>query len=184
MSLAALSTPPDKFIHSEVDLESILYSILVVCTYTTGPGILRRPIDHTPSIPMNRWFCETSRHELARKKSCLLGSFDKYIGDRLPAYWRDFTPYLQRLIRACWAAPYAFVDQPNLATHEKFIEILDDVIRHYGAIVEELNPYANIPEVQVGVSIPGKRARNEDCIEDPRHSKSSRGARGRSSGCN
>ena len=127
MSIASLLNLPTNFIHSEVDdLESILYTILAVCTYTNGPAMLCFSIPEEQSIPMNRWFYESSRKELSCRKDNTLSYFSKHIESRLPKYWNDFAPYLKWFIDACWELPTCFLDQPNVATHNKFIKILDD----------------------------------------------------------
>ena len=101
MSIALLLNWLDKdTVHSEADdLESVLYTILTVCTYTTGPGTLRCTIPGEKSIPLNRWFWQSDAHELARNKWFLLEHFDEFSGPRLPQYWQDFSPYLKRLVK-------------------------------------------------------------------------------------
>ena len=146
MSIASLLNLPTDFIYLEVDnLESILYTILVVCTYTNGPAMLCFSIPEEQSIPMNRWFYESSQKELAHWKDNTLSYFRKHIEPRLPKYWNDFAPYLKWFIDACWESPTCFLDQPNIATHDKFIKILDDTICHYETNGKQAISYAYIP---------------------------------------
>ena len=146
MCIASLLNLLTDFIHSEVDnLESILYTILAVCTYTNGPAMLRFSIPEEQSIPMNRWFYKSSQKKLACQKDNTLSYFSKHIKSHLPKYWNDFAPYLKWFIDACWELPTCFLDQPNVATHNKFIKILDDMICHYETNGKQAISYAYIP---------------------------------------
>jgi hypothetical protein len=172
MSIASLSKS-GNFVHSEVDdLESVLYTVLSICTYTNGPGILRCPIPQEQSILMNRWFHESSPNTLAIWKDSTLTYFSKHVEPCLPKYWEDFTPYLKRFIDACWESPKCLLDKPNIATHNKFIKILDDAICHYEMIDEQANPYARI--LAPATSRSAKRHQHEGGLENERSHKLAR----------
>jgi len=162
-----------NFIHSEVDdLESVLYTVLSVCTYTNGPAILRCPNPQDQPILMNTWFYESSRGELARRKDSTLSYFGHYIEPCLPKYWKDFAPYLKQIVEACWDSPTGLLVQTNVATHDKFIKILDDAIYYYETNGEQAIPYACI--LTPPRSPLEKRRHHEDELEEQRDHKLAR----------
>jgi len=172
MSIASL-TKSHNFVHSEADdLESVLYTVLSICTYTNGPGILRCPVPQEQSILMNKWFHERSPNSLAIWKDSTLSYFSRHVEPCLPKYWKDFTPYLKQLIGACWASPKTLLEQPNIATHNKFIKILDDAICYYESTDEQAIPYGCM--LAPAKSLLAKRHHHEDEPEQQRDHKLAR----------
>ena len=137
-----LSKESSNFVHLEVDdLESVLYTVLSIYTYTNGPGILCCPIPQEQSILMNTWFHKSLPNILAILKDSTLSYFSNHVEPCLPKYWKDFAPFLKQFIGACWESPKDFLDQPNIATHDKFIKILDDAIHYYETNDKQAIPY-------------------------------------------
>ena len=137
-----------KFTHlPKHDLESLFYVLLTICTYTTGPGCLRSPIPNItePSICLNEWWDTCDRHRLAREKGVLLDSFEYYILDHLPSYWEDFHPVLCGLRAAIWPKKDPVLTQPNVATHDGFMEVLTKAMEQYRIAEEEVYPFAPVP---------------------------------------
>lgn len=144
---ALMSTSKKPFIHDAGhDLECLLNTILTLCHYTTGPcGQLREIVPNSEKIKLNDWFTTDDRRTLAATKSITLEAFDTFIGPALPDYWRDFTPFLQRLIDVTWNNK-PFLQSPNVATHEAYRNILKDALNKY--TLEEktsLGLYASVP---------------------------------------
>lgn len=144
MSIGALINQ-NGFVHSECDdLELLLHVILTVCSYMEKPGKLRYPLKSEVSIPMSEWFAftETQRNSLARSKLYFLDNFQECIGRRLSPYWHDFVPYLEKLVKACWPVAVPINQQVNVASHEKFLKILEGALQNFAD--EEVYPYAAV----------------------------------------
>jgi hypothetical protein len=149
MAIQALMSTSKKepFIHNAGhDLECLLNTILTLCHYTTGPcGQLREIVSNSEKVKLNDWFTTDDWCMLATTKSITLEAFETFIGPALPDYWKDFTPFLKRLIDATWNSK-PFLQSPNVATHDAYGDILKDALNKY--TLEEktsLGPYAFVP---------------------------------------
>lgn len=118
--------------------------MLTICHYTTGPaGQMRHPAIGDESMRLNKWFLTADREDLACTKSITLEAYKTRIHPRLPAYWQDFSPFLERLVRATWKdMPY--LEHPNIATHEAYSAILLDALRFFEG-KEKPSPYPTRP---------------------------------------
>ncbi|KAG6804873.1 hypothetical protein H0H92_001907, partial [Tricholoma furcatifolium] len=100
--------------------------------YTSGPCFLRAS-DSEPAgseISINHWYYQASRERLVAHKTGDLLCYNMTIKAYLPAYWKDFSPYLEDLIRVVW--PMGLTEaSPNSATHEGFIKVLDEAIKFF-----------------------------------------------------
>jgi hypothetical protein len=154
---ALISTPNKPFVlDAGHDLECLLNTILTLCHYTTGPcGQLREIVPNSAKIKLNDWFTMDDRSDLAATKSITLEAFDTFIGPALPDYWKDFTPFLQRLINVTWNNK-PFLESPNVATHKAYRNILKDALDKY--TLEEKTPlglYAFVPVIKRPVHYEG-----------------------------
>lgn len=129
MSLASLDkeTRPN-YIHSPShDLESLLQTALGVVTFSTGPcGQIRALTDR---VPLARWYNEIDLEQLRKDKAIDLIQYEKEILNHIPEYWKPFSPYLNRLIRATWPESNPFSD--SAATHDTFRQILQDALTYF-----------------------------------------------------
>lgn len=153
MSIETLRLPldsPFKY-HAGHNLESLLYTMLTLCTYTVGPGGQLRENtndDISKSIKLNEWFSIALRLPLAEKKAFTLESYDTFIQPDLPQYWQDFSPYLQRLINATWNKQILY-RADNIATHQAYRTILMDALEKYTKEeTKELAVYAFVPKAK------------------------------------
>ena len=114
-----------KYIHSPAhDLESLLHTALGIVTFTTGPcGQTRVRTNH---VPLARWYNETDREQLCKDKAIDLIYYEKEIHNHIPDYWKPFSPYLRRLVRATWPELNPFSE--SAATHDTFREILKEAL--------------------------------------------------------
>lgn len=139
---------PSDFAHQpKHDLESLFYVLLTLCTYTTGPGCLRAHIPEAdePSVCLNEWWATHDHHQLARNKGVMLSSLDLFVLSRLPSYWDDFHPVLKGLHKVLWPAECAVINQPNMATHDAFLKILNKAREEYSQAEETAHPLAFAP---------------------------------------
>jgi hypothetical protein len=136
MPLAALDKDSrGRYIQTPAkDLESLLYTVLAIVTFTTGPcGRMREPTDH---VPIARWYNEIDREQLYKDKTIDLIKYKKEIEKHLPDYWKPFSPYLHRLILASWPGSNLVSDNvESVATHQMFREILQEALREFATNV-------------------------------------------------
>lgn len=136
MPLAALDKDNcDQYIQTPAkDLESLLYTVLAIVTFTTGPcGQMRQSTDH---VPLARWYNEIDREQLCKDKTIDLIKYTKEIGKHLPDYWKPFSPYLHRLVLASWPGSNLLSDiVESVATHQKFREILQEALTEFATNV-------------------------------------------------
>ena len=149
MAIEALKPTPENLFqhHAGHDLECLLNTMLTVCHYTVGPsGKLRQATcEADKKIPLNKWFVQDDRFELACQKMVILETPLLLIEPYLPPYWADFAPYLQRLIKATYSEmPYLTAD--NIATHKAYREILQEALEKYELEEgEKYAVYASVP---------------------------------------
>ena len=145
-----MPAPKSEFNHrGGHDLECLLNTMLAICHYTVGPGgQLRKPIPGDENIKLNEWFTIHNRVGLAASKSTTLEAFKTFVEPALPEYWKDFSPYLQCLIKATWdTMPY--LEKPNIATYKSYQIILEEALAYYTHNKgERPSVYASVPNTK------------------------------------
>jgi hypothetical protein len=123
MAIEALINFGKPFKHEpRHDLESLLYVILYMCTYTTGPGIMRKVANVLAiTIPLGRWFKKEYVKEIGRSKIGHMGTFEDAIISKFDEYWADFVPFVRDLIKACFPLTPT---EANCLTHSNMLTIL------------------------------------------------------------
>ena len=172
MAIEALKvTPNTPFqLHAGHDLESLLHTMLALCTYTTGPGGQLRAgptkIDNLPNkIKLNEWYSIAKREVLAEKKASTLEAFNSFIKPYVPDYWQDFVPYLEKLIAATWDEPRLY-EAKNIATHKAYRDILKAALDQY-TLEEKMGKLA-----VYGYAPKGKRPNSDNfTLQQPKRSR-------------
>ena len=129
---ALLAGKNDDFAHlPHHDLESILYVILFICTFTLGPS-LPRPDHMTPdTLSMKAWFTTDGIKVIGCCKVADMCQPERTILPGFTEYWRDFAPFALDLLHLCF--PYNPA-RPNKLTHSEMLAILNKA----SAAVKEL----------------------------------------------
>lgn len=94
--------------------------------------------------------------------------FDRYILRRLPPYWNDFHQVLRDLRNAIWPQKTYAQEQPNVASHDKFLDILTAAQETYRKAEEIPCAYAYISEKQAGGSHKRKGKNNDVAVGSKR----------------
>ena len=159
--------PNAGFIHKPGhDLESLLNCMLTMCHYTVGPGgkPFRQPLPGDDRIRFNTWFTVGDREDLAFIKSGTLEAFTTLIKPRLPQYWQDFTPFLERLIKSTWDG-YPYLEHPNTATHAGYRAILKEAFEMYRQIDKDTpSVYAFTPSTKRPCEEPPSEVRHSKTL--------------------
>ena len=129
MAIEALLTTNGTFIHKpRHDLESILYIIIFICTFVSGPGLpIYRPEE---SLPIRTWFCGDNTKAIGSRKLANLQDYDVAILPHFTPYWHDFIPFVKDLIFACFPVS---MQLPNEFQYEQVLGILK---KAYDAVTE------------------------------------------------
>jgi hypothetical protein len=123
MSIAALRANPD-FVHGpEHDLESILFTMLTICTFTDEPGGQLRVSVPTEEVDIAHWFNEANPRQLAKDKAVDLASLDSYVFNNFPSYWTSLISCFRKLVSATYDSPL-MPDAKNIATFAAYKSIL------------------------------------------------------------
>lgn len=121
MSIEALTTEDESFTHHpRHDLESILYVIFYICTFTKGPGIPRTTSEVTRNLPLRNWFSHEEPKEIGFRKIAHM-SDPKLITNHFTNYWVDFVPFAQQLASVCFPQKTSL---PNQLTYKAMLEVL------------------------------------------------------------
>jgi hypothetical protein len=166
MAIEALVNYGKPFIQrSNHDLESILYVILYVCTYTTGPGTMRKDTDipKTMTIPLSRWFTKEYVKEIGRTKAGHMVMAEDTIISKFDEYWADFAPFVSELIETCFPSNTS----RNSLTYASMLAILERA----HDVVQDKPVRDNPGDVRVGRA---KRPRLEAAPAAPRAKKGKR----------
>jgi hypothetical protein len=122
MSIEALTTENQNFTHHpRHDLESILYVIFYICTFTKGPGIPRETMEVTAELPLRKWFSHEEPKEIGIRKLAHMTTPEVMITNHFTNYWLDFIPFAQQLASVCFPDKASL---PNQLTHKKMLEVL------------------------------------------------------------
>lgn len=175
MALEALEWQVNNFEHQpKHDLESLFYVILTICTYVASPGHLRSPIPAATdrSICPNEWWDTGDLTLLARNKAAQVSSLHKFILSRLPPYWDDFHQVLTDLRNTIWPNQIYVLDDTNVATHDKFLEVLTAARERFRKQEEVPYPFAVISNKESGSSGSQKRkGKNNDAVGEAKRSR-------------
>lgn len=126
MAIEALVNIDKPFQNSPChDLESLLYVILYLCTYTTGPGQRRRDSPCSITIPLGHWFRKEYVKEIGRTKIGHMTTAEDAIIPKFDNYWSDFVPFVRELIKTCFPINPSL---PNQFTHANVLAILERAI--------------------------------------------------------
>jgi hypothetical protein len=122
MSIEALTTEDQDFTHHpRHDLESILYVIFYICTFTKGPGIPRTTAEVTENLPLRKWFSHEEPKEIGLRKMAHMSNPELMITNHFTNYWADFIPFAQQLASVCFPQKTTL---PNQLTHKTMLEVL------------------------------------------------------------
>ena len=122
MSIEALTTEDMNFTHHpRHDLESILYVIFYICTFTKGPGIPRTTDEVDEDLPLRRWFRHEPPKDISFCKLAHMSCPEETITNHFTNYWADFAPFARELASVCIPGKPSL---PNQLTHKKMLEIL------------------------------------------------------------
>jgi hypothetical protein len=120
MSIESLITRDPEFAQKAChDLESFLYIILYICTFTNGPGLVLAKV--SPAIPLRSWFVKTHPSAIGFLKAGHMLRPDISILPFFPGYWEDMKPFVEEMIKTC------FIENPgqrNHFTHDGMVMIL------------------------------------------------------------
>ena len=124
MSIEALTTDDEDFCHHpRHDLESILYVIFYICTFTKGPGIPRTTTEVTANLPLRKWFSDEEPKDIGLRKLAHMSTPESMIINHFTDYWADFTPFAKQLASICFPVKTCL---PNRLTHKTMLEILHE----------------------------------------------------------
>jgi hypothetical protein len=125
-----ITADPDFTQNSQHDLESFLYIILYVCTFTREPGVMLSKSQIPPIVPLQMWFNNVHPLTIGFLKAGHMLRPDISVIPYLTAYWDDFKPFILEMIQECFVGD---LGKTNHLTHDKMIDILQ---RAFGAIQE------------------------------------------------
>ena len=147
MSIEALTTEDQNFTHHpRHDLESILYVIFYICTFTKGPGIPRTTSEVTENLPLRKWFCHEEPKDIGLRKIAHMSSPESMITNYFTNYWADFIPFATQLASVCFPHKTTL---PNRLTHKTMLEILREA-------------YSQVEEISTTSSCPLHSCRNDE----------------------
>jgi len=121
MSIESLITIDPEFTQkARHDLESFLYIILYICTFTNGPGsVLSKEVP--ASTPLRAWFNKTLPSATGFLKAGHMLRPDISILPYFTGYWDDIKPFVLEMIQTCFPKNPG---QPNHLTHSGMGTIL------------------------------------------------------------
>ena len=127
MAIESLLSFSPFFHQPRHDLESILYIIVYVCTFTLGPSKLYMPPadarTYTSSLLVQL-------REIGYRKMAHIQCSDFVVIPEFTSYWADFAPYVKELISASFPTN-AF--HPNELEYDQVLQILENAYN----VVEE-----------------------------------------------
>lgn len=120
---ALLAERNEKFDHLPChDLESILYVILITCTFTKGPCFPRPDFETPNMLNMKTWFSTEPMKNIGFRKIAHMCKPDDEIIPGFTECWEDFGPFALDLIQLCFPSIPA---KPNELTHQGMLSILE-----------------------------------------------------------
>jgi hypothetical protein len=122
MAIKTLITTNQDFTQAiRHDLESFLYIILYVCTFTNEAGVVLSDLQVHEKIPLCSWFTKVYPSTIGFLKAGHMLHPDISVMPFITAYWEDFKPFISEIITACFEGDPG---QPNRLTHDMMIDIL------------------------------------------------------------
>jgi hypothetical protein len=131
MSIESLITKDPNFTQKAChDLESFLYIILYICTFTNGPGsVISKEVP--AEAPLRQWFNNnTHPSTIGFLKAGHMLRPDISVLPYFTGYWEDMKPFVVQMIEACFAGNPG---QPNHLMHDR----MSNILREGFNIVEE-----------------------------------------------
>jgi hypothetical protein len=123
MAIEALVNFGKPFKHSAChDLESLLYVIIYLCTYTTGPCEMQKKFPPSMTISLAHWFRKDYVKEIGWTKAGHIMMAEDTIIFKFDEYWSVFAPFIQELIETCFPNNPS---KPNMLTHATMLAILE-----------------------------------------------------------
>ena len=120
---ALLADGKEKFDHLPChDLESILYVIFFICTFTKGPNLPRPDFETPGTLHMKSWFSTDPLNSIGFRKVADLCLPTQTVIPGFTEYWNDFAPFALDLINLCFSSTPA---AHNKLTHKSMITILE-----------------------------------------------------------
>jgi len=122
MAIEALCSAEKHFNHLPChDLESMLYVIIYICTFTNGPNSLR-PFSQLPEdLAIRSWFKDVNIASIGTTKVGHMECAAREILSGFTDYWTDFAPFVLELIKACFPREASV---QNSLTYKGMIDIL------------------------------------------------------------
>jgi hypothetical protein len=125
MAIEALISDKKGFEHlPRHDLESILYVILFICTFTIGPSQPRPDFKTTEKLKMKAWFTTETITTIGSRKMLDMSQPERSIIPGFTPYWKDFAPFALELLNLCFPPTYSSA-LPNKLTYGGMLAILD-----------------------------------------------------------
>ena len=144
------------------DLETILYVIIYICTFTNGPNLPCTENQLLKNLAICSWFKNDGMSSIGTSKIGHMQCAEQEILPNFTEYWTDFALFILDLIKACFPSRETL---PNFLTYKGMINILS----HAQDVVQETSQDKNCKSSQVVV---GQKRQTQDM--DPHHSKHSR----------
>lgn len=121
MAIESLITKDPDFTQEPChDLESFLYIVIYICTFTNGPGlVLSKEVPE--SAPLREWFTKSDPSHTGFLKAGHLLRPDITILPYFTGYWEDMKPFVVEMIETCFPENPG---QPNHLTHNGMSTIL------------------------------------------------------------
>ena len=144
------------------DLESILYVIIYICTFTNGPNSPCTENQLLKNLAICSWFKNDGMSSIGTSKISHMQHAEQEILPGFTEYWTDFALFILDLIKACFPS---WQTLPNSLTYKRMINILS----HARDVVQETSWDKNCESSQVVV---GQKQQTQDM--DPCHSRCGR----------
>ena len=126
MSVEVLNNKDANFCHKlSHDLESIIYIIWTVCTYTSGPCKLCEHTESDESLPLNSLFHDSIVTSVVQRKALFITFLETNILRHIDPYWHDFVPFIKQLVKSCFALGLDLQVVPNTVSYDSFVSILE-----------------------------------------------------------
>jgi hypothetical protein len=156
MAIEALIAEGKYFAHlPHHDLESILYVILYICTFTKGPNVPRPDYEMPHTLQMKSWFLTEPMRTIGDRKMAHMCQPEVSIIPGFTHYWEDFGPFALDLIQLCFPFNPA---KPNKLTHKEMLSILE---KAYTTVEEPPANMKNLKREPSDLPVPKKRRKRK-----------------------
>ena len=103
------------------DLESILYVIIYICTFTNGPNLSCTENQLLKNLAIHSGFKNNGMSSIGTSKIGHMQHAEQEILPGFMEYWTDLAPFILDLIKACFPSQETL---PNSLTYKGMIDIL------------------------------------------------------------